>query len=361
MPFPAPRRLVTLLLAIVVAATIAPLPAQAAHTVSKHGTSKAKKKSKKAKKKVRTVHVKVVLGASAGGRGGDPGDDYPSQWKNAPQDSLFDNWREYNRECTSFAAWALASRNGFNMPFHDDAGRWGDRARALGYHVDGRPAVGSIAWSDTGRYGHVAYVVDVSGGTVTIEEYNHDGHGRYSRRAVPASAFTGYIHFADVTPPAAAPAPASPGGIQGGQVPIQGGSGAPVQGGSPTPIQGSAPPLQGADGGGGSGAPAPAPAPAPGPAPRYYAEQQGHLGVNTFTNPYNASGMGARIGAAQTVEVSCRVYAPQIASANPDGWWYRIHASPWSDAYYSPANTFMNGDPWNGPYTHNTDFSVPVC
>jgi hypothetical protein len=21
----------------------------------------------------------------------------------------------------------------------------------------------------------------------------------------------------------------------------------------------------------------------------------------------------------------------------------------------------MNGDPWNGPYTHNTDFSVPDC
>jgi hypothetical protein len=27
----------------------------------------------------------------------------------------------------------------------------------------------------------------------------------------------------------------------------------------------------------------------------------------------------------------------------------------------SPANTFMNGDPWNGPYTHNTDFAVPDC
>jgi surface antigen len=338
-----PRRLALLLMAIVVATTIAPLSAQAAHPVVKH-------QAKKAKKKAKTVHVKVVLGGKAGGRGGDPGDDYPSRWRNAPQDSMFDNWREYNRECTSFAAWALASRNGFNMPFNDNANRWGDRARALGYHVDGSPAVGSIAWSDAGRYGHVAYVVDVSGGTVTIEEYNHDGAGHYGRRAVAASAFTGYIHFADVTPPAPAPAPA-PAAPQSTPVPVQGGTTAPIQGGAPTPIQGGAPaPIQGG-----------APAPAQPPAPHSYAEQQGHLGVNTFTNPYNASGLGSRIGAAQTVEVSCRVYAPQIASANPDGWWYRIHTSPWNDAYYSPANTFMNGDPWGGPYTHNTDFSVPAC
>ena len=26
-----------------------------------------------------------------------------------------------------------------------------------------------------------------------------------------------------------------------------------------------------------------------------------------------------------------------------------------------PANTFFNGDPVNGPYTHNTDFAVPDC
>jgi hypothetical protein len=61
------------------------------------------------------------------------------------------------------------------------------------------------------------------------------------------------------------------------------------------------------------------------------------------------------------VQVSCKVYAPQIASVNPDGFWYRIASSPWNNAYYAPANTFMNGDPWNGPYSHNTDFAVPTC
>ena len=69
---------------------------------------------------------------------------------------------------------------------------------------------------------------------------------------------------------------------------------------------------------------------------------------------------GSKIPAATYVQVYCKVYDPTIASVNPDGYWYRIASSPWTN-YYAPANTFMNGDPWNGPYTHNTDFSVTNC
>jgi hypothetical protein len=69
--------------------------------------------------------------------------------------------------------------------------------------------------------------------------------------------------------------------------------------------------------GGGTAPPTPTPV-AP---PRTWAEQQGSRGANTFTNPYNASGMGVKIAPYQWVEVSCKVYAPQIASANPDGCW----------------------------------------
>ncbi len=73
-------------------------------------------------------------------------------------------------------------------------------------------------------------------------------------------------------------------------------------------------------------------APTPGtPAPAGYVEQQGSLGANTFTNPYNASGMGVKIPPYAYVEVSCKVYAPQIVSANPDGYWYRIRSAPWND------------------------------
>ena len=84
--------------------------------------------------------------------------------------------------------------------------------------------------------------------------------------------------------------------------------------------------------------------------------------MDTFTNPNNASGLGPRIAAYQWVDVACKVYAPQIASVNPDGYWYRIQSSPWNSAYYAPANTFWNGDvPGHTPYTHNTDFNVPNC
>ena len=122
---------------------------------------------------------------------------------------MLDNWREYNRECTSFVAWALATRNGFNMPFYDNAIGWGSDARARGFAVNSTPAPGSVAWSNAGTFGHVAYVQDVSGSSVHIEEYNHDGTGHYSSRVVPASSFTGYIHFKDrpAAPPVSSPAP----------------------------------------------------------------------------------------------------------------------------------------------------------
>lgn len=100
----------------------------------------------------------------------------------------------------------------------------------------------------------------------------------------------------------------------------------------------------------------------PPPPPQTWAEQETpNHPVNTFTNYHNASGMGPAIAAGQWVQVSCKVYDPTIQSVNPDGYWYRIASAPWNGAYYSPANTFMNGDPYGGPYTHNTDFAVANC
>ena len=96
--------------------------------------------------------------------------------------------------------------------------------------------------------------------------------------------------------------------------------------------------------------------------PTYWTEQEGTHGAPTFQDPFNASGQGPTVPAMSFVQVVCRVYAPQIISANPDGWWYKIASSPWNGAYYAVANTFWNGDiPGHPPYTHNTDFSVAVC
>ena len=86
-----------------------------------------------------------------------------------------------------------------------------------------------------------------------------------------------------------------------------------------------------------------------------------HHGVNTFSNYAFPAGEGEPIPPGHRVEVSCKVFAPSIASVVPDGYWYRIASAPWRNGFYAPANTFLNGDPPNGPYLHNTDFSVPTC
>lgn len=135
------------------------------------------------------------------GLGGVLGDDYPAYLRKAPRDSLIDPWRFYNRECTSFVAWRMNNANGVDFTnFMDgghfgDAGNWDDNARALGYTVDGVPAVGAIAESDA--EGHVAWVAVVGAGTVTVEEYNYAAPGVYGYRTVATSHFV-YIHIKDL-------------------------------------------------------------------------------------------------------------------------------------------------------------------
>jgi surface antigen len=260
-------------------------------------------------------HPKIVTVTIQGGKGGsgDPGDDYPAQWKNAPMDSELDQWREYNRECTSFVAWALYSRNGFNMPFFDNANNWGPDAARRGYAVNSTPAVGSVAWSNAGTYGHVAYVVAVSGGSVTIEEYNEHYDGTYDKRTVPAGTFTGYIHFKD-TPPESSPSPA----------------------------------------------PAPSPTSPVAPAPTH-PETTGGV-THTWTNYTNAGGTeGPSIPSNTTVQIACALQGFRVADGNT--WWYRIASSPWNGSYYASADAFYNNGQTSGSLigTPFVDPAVPGC
>jgi surface antigen len=140
------------------------------------------------------------------------GDNYPAYLANATQDALVDPWRFYNRECTSFVAWRLNNTNG--VPFTNqylgadlwwgNANTWGTSARAKGILVDKTPAVGSVAWSTAGKYGHVAWVAEVlDGGKIVVEEYNWGVNslgekGRYRARTTLASSFTGFIHIKDL-------------------------------------------------------------------------------------------------------------------------------------------------------------------
>jgi surface antigen len=267
---------------------------------------------------LRNAHVKIVRAPSVHGKGGgvDPGDDYPSRWKAPAQDSVVDQWGMYNRECTSFVAWALHSRNGFEVPFHQNANRWGPLAAKRGFVVNANPSIGAVAWSNAGVFGHVAYVVAVNGGNVTVEEYNYLEKGGYDKRVVSASAFTGFIHFKDLpsesvtVPPSTSP-PVTP--------------------------------------------------PAPTPPPSTYAETTGGV-THTWTNYTNAGGtQGPSIPSNATVQIACALTGFKVADGNT--WWYRIASSPWSNVYYASADAFYNNGKTSGSLvgTPFVDPAVPGC
>jgi surface antigen len=71
---------------------------------------------------------------------------------------------------------------------------WYANAQISGYSVGAVPRVGAIAWSGAGYYGHVAYVIGVSGDMVTVHEMNWDGHwDQVTTRTTSASSFR-YIY-----------------------------------------------------------------------------------------------------------------------------------------------------------------------
>jgi len=98
----------------------------------------------------------------------------------------------------------------------------------------------------------------------------------------------------------------------------------------------------------------------PQPPPTTYTEYTVNPnGAPTFTNPVNASGQGPNVPANTLVQVTCKLgFSPggTIASAFPDGYWYKIASAPWNNQYWAVANVF-----WNGGLTINEDPNVPNC
>src|SRR3712207_4734014 len=78
-------------------------------------------------------------------------------------------------------AWAHSKRRDLPLTL-SHARYWAGRARAAGYPVDSKPRVGDVmvlqprVQGAHRRYGHVAYVVAVSGNRVTVSEM-HGGRG----------------------------------------------------------------------------------------------------------------------------------------------------------------------------------------
>ena len=116
------------------------------------------------------------------------GDDYP--WKGQSMEE-YDDYLFYKRNCTSFVAWCLNSRNGvaftnwYGGVKWGAASHWGDAARELGIAVDNIPVVGSVAWMSSG---HVAWVKAIDGDNVITDEYNHLGDGEFHEYAIDLSA-----------------------------------------------------------------------------------------------------------------------------------------------------------------------------
>ncbi|KAJ2027733.1 hypothetical protein GGH91_003648 [Coemansia sp. RSA 2671] len=122
-------------------------------------------------------------------------DDYPYPG----QCDGIDPWHYYKCQCTSFVAWRINSRLGIKFdnyykgPNWGNANTWDEAARKTGVPINSTPKPGSVAQTNSGSAGHVAWVAKVSGDSVTVEEYNYQRH-KYSTRTVPKSSFN-YIHI----------------------------------------------------------------------------------------------------------------------------------------------------------------------
>jgi hypothetical protein len=81
-------------------------------------------------------------------------------------------------------------------------------------------------------------------------------------------------------------------------------------------------------------------------------------GARTFRDPHALSGEGVRVDNETTVQVSCKITSNILPSGR---YWYRIASAPWNNQYYSPAISYLNGDPPGGPYSRVLDPAVPDC
>jgi surface antigen len=117
-----------------------------------------------------------------------------------------DSWNFYQGQCTSWVAYRLNEfkgigfTNAYRGKAWGDALTWGTAARSLGIAVNGTPAVGSVAWYQTGQFGHAAYVEKVNSPTsVVISEMNYDYQNGFLVHTITTSGVwpTGFMHIAD--------------------------------------------------------------------------------------------------------------------------------------------------------------------
>ncbi len=138
----------------------------------------------------------ITAGPASAVQAKDAVNDYP--YRNSPAGQV-DRWNFYTKECTSFAAWRLNSRNGiaFNNYWRGvhwgNASNWINAAQSIGLTVNRTPRVGAVGVPD--GHGHVAWVNRVfASGTVSFEEYNWSPPHAYNHRRTAPGGWR-YIHF----------------------------------------------------------------------------------------------------------------------------------------------------------------------
>lgn len=132
------------------------------------------------------------------------GGGYPSYYCGMPQDNFGDEWQLYNRECVSYAAWAMQYRFGKAVPgFHGNgnADDWpGYLNGRNGIVADSTPAAGTVViipHEMIGGVGHAAVVESVSDGWMHVSQYNWNSppDGRYSEMDLKVAPGLIFIHF----------------------------------------------------------------------------------------------------------------------------------------------------------------------
>lgn len=232
-------------------------------------------------------------------------------------------------QCTWYAAGRRPDLNGI---VHGNAGEW--LAEARGRVPEGTtPVVGAIAvWlpNTGGAYsaGHVAYVAAVSGGSVTVQDFNWGTpHESYHEHTVPVSWISGYIYGGPAgsgpgSPPAASPAPPVP----------QPSPPAPPQPAAPTTPQ--------------PGAPA-APQPTPPTAPSYYVYQvtgtcrDGACGLTLRAGPgYSSYASLGSLPEGADADVVCQAMGETVSNGYASSAvWDKLTSGAWvSDFYLNTPN-----------------------
>jgi surface antigen len=238
----------------------------------------------------------------------------------------------YAGQCTWYAAGRRSDLDGI---VHGNAGDWLNEAR--GRAPEGTtPVVGAIAvWlPDTGGAygaGHVAYVAGVSGGSVTVQDFNWGSPGEsYHQHVVSTSSISGYIYGGPAgsgpasppTPPPAPPppssastnppAPAAPvSGPASGQVPTE-----PV---STQPVASSPP-----------------------PAPTFYVHhvtgtcRDGACGLTLRSGPgYSAYSSQGQISEGAEADVVCQGVGQTVSNGYASSAiWDRLTSGAWVSDFY---------------------------